>query len=62
VEHEKKHTSDRVLGFLPSLGTGIGGGDLSPVDLPQIKGREATCPRTTGWLVTSRPETTKLRL
>jgi hypothetical protein len=48
VEHEKKHTSDRVLGFLPSLGAGIGGGDLSTVDLPQIKGGEATCPKITG--------------
>jgi hypothetical protein len=37
-----------VLGFLPSLGAGIGGGDLSTIDLPQIKGGEATCPRTTG--------------
>jgi hypothetical protein len=35
VEHEKKHTSDKVLGFLPSLGVGIGGGDLSTVDLPE---------------------------
>jgi hypothetical protein len=41
VEHEKKHTSDRVLGFILSLGTGIGGGDLSIIDLPQIKGGEA---------------------
>jgi hypothetical protein len=38
VEHEKKHTSDRVLGFLLSLGAGIGRGDLSTVNLPQIKG------------------------
>jgi hypothetical protein len=37
-----------VLGFLPSLGAGIGRGDLSTVDLPQIKGGEAMCPRTTG--------------
>jgi hypothetical protein len=36
VEHEKKHTSNRVLGFLPSLGTGFGGGDLSIVNLLQI--------------------------
>jgi hypothetical protein len=48
VEHEKKHTSDKVLGFLPSLGAGIGGGDLSTIDLLQIKGGEATCPRTMG--------------
>jgi hypothetical protein len=45
MEHEKKHTSGRVLGFLLSLGTGIGGGDLSTVDLPKIKGGEATYPR-----------------
>jgi hypothetical protein len=62
VEHEKKQTSDRVLGFLPSLGAGIGGGDLSTVDLSQIKGREATCPRTTGWLVIPKPEIIELRL
>jgi hypothetical protein len=48
VEHKKKHTSDKVLGFLPSLGVGIGGGDLFIVDLSMIKGGEATCPRITG--------------
>jgi hypothetical protein len=48
VKHEKNYISDKVLGFLPSLGAGIGGGDLSTVDLPQIKGGEATCPKITG--------------